>query len=671
MTHRIIYFLLTAVLLSGILSIDAVTPSRWRAKHAAADTIPADTIPADTIPADTIPADTIPADTIPADTIPADTIPADTIPADTIPADTIPADTIPADTIPADTIPADTIPADTIPADTIPLNVEPKYYGDLNCDDVLDVADVNLMTNAILDDRWLPDNLFPVADIVADSVIDVSDLNCQIQSMLAGVLIPLPGTVPPDTVPPDTVPDDTVPPWDWLLMPPNRAICKMMIAIDRNRYDYGNGRMLVWNVTPGDSLRLTIDHDNNINVSMHSYVFYPDSDSTTWVAANALAAGPNIRTIAGCDTLALRVPDGAAVMVCSGFWFENGRIGDNGTAASNPFTAYRLERWTDTTGMEHLAKPRLRVLAVGNSFTCDELSYVPYVLQSLAPDVDVHLRLLTRASGSIDDWSDNPDSTSLRGGNNVFYDWQPFPGRWSLPMAGSLREMLAADDWELVTVQQVSTQPYWDSVQRPLHTITTWLRDTLDYQGRIGWVLSHAYSDSNVIMSAAFPELSTSDEMWHLTQQLADSVMHSGCVDLLLPCGTAVQNARHSALARFTRNQLCAGEWSSGNIGNIHLQEGIGPFVAACAAAGAIMGQPPEGASVTLSSTWRIPNANPTYSQSNTNPTLQVIEEHLGGLGMDADSQALGTWCASQALQHPFQLIDSEPENEDNTIASE
>ena len=511
--------------------------------------------------------------------------------------------------------------------------------------------DINMLCNFVLErDAPIDSAHRACADLVADNVIDVADVNALIIRVLRAESLP-----PADTT---VVSVDSTAPEDWLMVPPARIIPKMIINNARNRVDFANGRILVWDVTPGDSLCLTVDHDNSIDVWMRSYVFYPSADSTTWTQANALAYGDGIKDIAGRKSYAFTVPEGAAVMVCSGYWYENGRIGDGATASRNPFTAYLLERWADTTGMA--PRRQLRVLAVGNSFTCDELSYVPYVVNSIAPDVDLHLRILQRSISGIREWAENPDSLSLgEDNNNLAYDWQPFPGRWSLPEPSTLRAQVEANQWDVIALQQSSVDPYWDHVAQPLQMLTTWLRDSMDYRGRIGWVLNHAYSDSNVVHSAAFAELTTGDEMWQLTQALADSVMQSGMVDLLIPCGTAVQNARHTRLGNYSLNQLCAGRWDNGETGDLHLQEGIGPFVAACAAAGALIGQSPLKARVNLSSTWRIPDADPHYTTPTTNPTLATIDNFLGGLGMDNESQELGAWCADQALQHPLELIES------------
>ena len=588
--------------------------------------------------------------------------------------------------------------------------------GDINGDNSVDVGDVNYVINMILG-RTPADSL---ADLNGDSTIDVSDVNRIINIILhndststgndsipngndsipngndsipngndsipnGNDSIPngndsIPNgndSIPNgnDSIPngndsiPDSIPSgyDSIPELKgWIPMLPSDTIKGAIISTTRDYYKLGSGRMAVFAVNPGDSVRITIDHDNTINVNMKSWAIYDSENPDDWLASHALASGINVKSVSGTRVLKdIVVPDSAKVLVCSGYFTQNGRIGDGASASKSPFTAYQVERWDSLSKMPQ--RHSLKVLAVGNSFTCDELSYVPYVIKSIAPDVDVRLRLLTRGSGKIKDWACNVDSDSVSGATNKFYEWKPFPGRWSLPAASSLRQSVMADNWDVILFQQVSTLPYWETVDSSLVELTGWLRNEMGYEGKIGWMLTHAYSDSDVVYSGSFPELTCSDEMWQLNVALADSVMHSGCVDLLIPSGTAVQIARHTRLGDFTYDQLCAGCWYNGARDvNTHLQEGVGPFTAACAAAGALLNQSPVGARVQLSSSWIIPGANPTYSNINTNPTLQAIDQYLGGLGMDDASQQLATECAAAAIEHPYRLdFETEPDTEE------
>lgn len=532
------------------------------------------------------------------------------------------------------------MPVKAIPA---PCRGDVVVRGDQNGDGLVDTADLNHLFNIMLHRVEVVGEHLMRADLRADGVIDVDDVNVIINIILGK--------------------DEMAGPvMGWERLEPE-VISGKMITTAGNLTDYSNSRLWMWPVQPGDTLRLSIDHDNSINVNMRSFTIYSSPNMEEWIPARELAAGCTLRQV---DSLKvydpIMVPDGGAVMVCSGYWFENGRIGDRSSAALNPYTAYRLERWTDVS---RLPKRRtLNVLAIGNSFTCDELSYVPYVMQSIAPDVDLHLRILMRPNGTLADWVGGIDTLQV----NRYYDWRQFPGRWTTPMPCVLREQVVDDDWDVIALQQAAESPFWNTVDEPLHAITAWLRDSVGFNKRIGWVMCHAYSDSNVADAPEFPDLYTSDEMWDVNQRLAAQAMASGCVDVLLPSGTAVQNARYTRLRNFSRNCLCDGywDWTIGKKGGHHLQEGIGPFVAACAVAGALLDQSPIGAQVQLSSTWRIPAANPTYVNSpGKNPTLEQIDQQKGGLGMDPDSQALGAWCADQAIQHPYQLIDEQVDEEE------
>ncbi|MBP3738954.1 MAG: DUF4886 domain-containing protein [Muribaculaceae bacterium] len=518
--------------------------------------------------------------------------------------------------------------------------------GDLTGNDIVDVADVNAVINIILKNKSA-DSYIGNADMNEDGIIDVCDVNTIINIILKI-----------DTVPVDTIERG------WVPVMPMDTIQNQMISTATNLMTLGNSRMMVCAVRPGDSLRITIDHDNTIAVNMKSWVVFDGDSASEWTSSHALTRGPNLRAVEGRQECCLKVPDGAKTLVCSGYFMKNGRIGDESTAVKNPFTAFKVERW-DTLAKAPVRRT-LKVLAVGNSFSCDELSYLPYVAQSLAPDVDLTLRLEMRPSGNIVDWAADVDADSVGKYFNRFYEWKPFPGRWSRRAPATLRQSVMADDWDVIVFQQVSTSPYWATVDSSLTALTSWLRHDMNYEGKIGWLLTHAYSDSDVVHSEEFyPTIKSSDEMWRLNAALADSVMRSGLVDVLIPSGTAVQIARHSDLSRFTYNQLCAGVWNdSTSLGDIHLQEGVGPFVAACAAAGVLLNQSPVGARVDLGSWWMIPNANPSYTSPGSNPTLEVIEQYLGGLGMDDASQQLATECAAAAIEHPYSI--GEPEEPDS-----
>ncbi len=504
--------------------------------------------------------------------------------------------------------------------------------GDLNADGVVDIDDLNLMCNILVGHQPAG-----TADLNGDGTVDIDDVNALINTILHR--------------------QQPASAKGWLTVEPDTIVDGMMINASGRLCAFANARLLVWPVQSGDTLRLSIDHDNHIGVNMRSFSIFGSADSSTWKPESALATGCNLKAVDGLKVYdPIVVPEGAKVLVCSGYWYPNGRVGDGGSAALNPFTAYRLERWVDARLIP--ARRQLRMLAVGNSFTCDDLSYVPYVMQSLAPDVDLHLRLLIRPNAPLTEWVRALDSVSP----GRYYDWQPFPGRWTTPADGLLHEQVAADHWDVITLQQASFLPFWDEVEAPLRTLTTWLRDSMGYQGRIDWVMNHAYSDSNVCVTPELRGLRTSDEMWQAGVLLAQQVAASGLVDRVLPCGTAVQNARHTRLRHFARNQLCAGSWAPGKTGDRHLQEGIGPFISACAATGKLLNLSPLDARVQLSSTWRIPAANPSYTNAGIDPTLDQIDKQKGGLGMDPDSQALGAWCAEQALQQPYELIDDQPE---------
>lgn len=417
-----------------------------------------------------------------------------------------------------------------------------------------------------------------------------------------------------------------------------------------NSYQITNGGFMnLYRVDAGDKLKLIVNR--GYSYSVKSYMFLSTTDITNLTSADVLLSSVNHNTfIQGADTaIELEVPAGAKLLLCQGY-------GGTGTFGTNVYTYqrtnYRLFKKVPVT----VAPPRktFKILAVGNSFTCDELSYLPYVAKNVLPDVDIRMRILYLPTGTIKEYDDNRNSSTISRGSSTLtingFDWFATRGSWSEGIPMTLEESIDADDWDVITFQQVSSSPVWSSVETPLTNLSTWLKQQKGYTGKIAWLLTHSYSDAG----AANQQISgttTSDAMYALNSTLAQSVIASGLVDLVIPSGTAIQNLRHTSLGSVVRNQFCDGTTSSPDI---HLEEGFAPFAGACAAVATLLKANTQSARIEQPKAWWcIPNPNPNGSGVTPSYFINSLHEDLTDI-----NQAIVCESVAKALTHPYNIYE-------------
>lgn len=135
----------------------------------------------------------------------------------------------------------------------------------------------------------------------------------------------------------------------------------------------------------------------------------------------------------------------------------------------------------------------------------------------------------------------------------------------------SLHEALTADRWDIVTLQQAS--PYsglWNSFQPYVGV----LLDTIakyQPQAKIYWHQTWAYDSDTQFRS--FAVTYNSDQAYMFTQILActQKVLQTYHFDGLIPCGKAVQYARHSILSP----RMCGSD-------GVHIEPVYGRYTLAC-----------------------------------------------------------------------------------------
>lgn len=219
----------------------------------------------------------------------------------------------------------------------------------------------------------------------------------------------------------------------------------------------------------------------------------------------------------------------------------------------------------------------LKVLCFGNSFTQDSMSYVPFILKNLAPNVKLtlgiayiggctlaqHLANFTGKNQTVDDKTYTPTT--------YIYYKSANSKAWTTLYSKTVDFLIADEDWDIITFQAEGAHyADWDTYWAPfIFKLHKSLFDKINHNIKIGWILTHgtyAASDAGFLQS------------WQNCMANSKKILDMTGTSVIFPYGTAVQNLRTTSL-KFI------GDGTAHNltVDNGHLQDGIGCMVAAYA----------------------------------------------------------------------------------------
>ena len=205
---------------------------------------------------------------------------------------------------------------------------------------------------------------------------------------------------------------------------------------------------------------------------------------------------------------------------------------------------------------------RLRVLAVGNSYTIDGTTYIQDVMLEMGiSNDDFCVYVLTMNGATLGEWGNVCKNDEVR-------TISLMAGGWEMPVTQGTMTELFAQDWDVIVFQQASwmADDYF-SYNPALGVLTETARRYCTNERMVfAWHLIHSYANS---YEQNFPK---GEERWKSICLATQCVMAKEDFDLLIPMGTAIQNARGTSLN--TENDLTRD--------GTHLAYGVGRYVAAC-----------------------------------------------------------------------------------------
>lgn len=203
---------------------------------------------------------------------------------------------------------------------------------------------------------------------------------------------------------------------------------------------------------------------------------------------------------------------------------------------------------------EVLAKPDLKILHIGNSFTFDAVSYLPLIVESTGTNVsDLCIYRTMRSGGSFRSWYDTYcdndyafDYTieKVIGGIDANID----TGTGKAGDGTLFRRALTEEKWDIIVIQPASTySPYYDQWTGNgeggyLNELMGIVKETQP-QAAIGIMLVHSYASNY----EGNTEKSSYDR-WKLIAESVESCYKDYNISFVIPYGTAVQNLRATEL---------------------------------------------------------------------------------------------------------------------------
>lgn len=270
----------------------------------------------------------------------------------------------------------------------------------------------------------------------------------------------------------------------------------------------------------------------------------------------------------------------------------------------------------------------LRILAIGNSYTWDGTAYIQEILGCTNIDPNRYcLYILTQGNSSLDFWSNQLIKHEQ-------YTMRRMAGNVNMLQIGSVKELLS-QDWDIIVMQQFSKYATEYKTYNPyLHQlIDAIIEYCTNKDASIVWQMIHGYS-KNYSGNGKYK----GDKRWNRIAHVTQTMAKKDGIDIIIPTGTAIQIARHSALETpydLTRD-------------GTHLCYGIGRYIAAC--------------------TWIETIFKPTFGISiegnTTNHAITEIENNdseknyikTSAVAVTDSNRELCQQCALQACNNPYSL---------------
>lgn len=309
------------------------------------------------------------------------------------------------------------------------------------------------------------------------------------------------------------------------------------------------------------------------------------------------------------------------------------------TAVSHPNDIYWRNYSPDTFNQK---KP-FNVLIFGNSSTYSTMGYIPSVWAEFCPDTDLKFGLLY-SSGQ-----------SLAGHLSMFNAGTPYPcfslyesGVWvNSTNSVTGKQALDNDHWDLIIIQQSNDSLMKGLGKEDITNLCDAITNYINYPVLFAMNMPMSRGANSSSLETLYPDIqdkeARSDAAYNDIAEYCESALAYSYISDVIPCGTAIQNARHTTLKTIGEKEYL----SYDDVG--HLQNGIGVLCASYAAVLKLIEIACKSGKLFASV------YNPTDAQLAT-INLYTRTMHGECVGVTKANKIIAQKCANMAIKKPYEI---------------
>lgn len=266
----------------------------------------------------------------------------------------------------------------------------------------------------------------------------------------------------------------------------------------------------------------------------------------------------------------------------------------------------------------------LKILVIGNSFSCDAFSYLPFILKD-DYGIDIELGVYYKSGGATNDFIG--DGYTTRGAQDVYYSIKTATqSSWSSSTSTTPQGAVKSKAWDMIVLQQGSAKSYNIANYASVRTLYDLIKADALSDFVLGWNINHL----------GVSKFGTDNENW---QKVLDCCKQQPAT-FVFPYGTAVFNLMNKYSALGTNGYMTY---------DSHLQEGLPCYLAAITNIQAIFDRYYPNLSV-LGDTF-----NPSATE-NENKRMGGQQAHGSRIEMDAEQRYMCQCSAILANKDKFNV---------------